>query len=41
MTIEEATAYLKSIDEWESVWRLERETILKWAEFLKERKVEK
>lgn len=40
MTMDEATAYLKSIKEWESVWKLDRETIIKWAEFLKKREAE-
>jgi hypothetical protein len=33
-TLEEATTYLKKMGEWESVWNMERETIIKWAEFL-------
>ena len=37
MSLQEATEYLKKIDEWESVWRLERDTIIKWAEFLKKK----
>ena len=40
MTMDEAIVYLKSIKEWESVWKLERDTILKWAEFLKKREME-
>lgn len=40
MTMDEAITYLKSIKEWESVWKLERDTILKWAEFLKKREME-
>lgn len=35
MTFEEATILLKKLGEWDSVWRLERETILAWAEYLK------
>jgi hypothetical protein len=35
MTLEEATTLLKKLGEWESVWRLDRETILAWAEHLK------
>jgi hypothetical protein len=35
LTLEEATAYLKKIGEWESSWKFDRETIIKWAEFLK------
>ena len=35
MTLEEATSYLKKIGEWESVWRFDREIILGWANFLK------
>lgn len=37
MSLEEATEYLKKIGEWESVWRLERDTIIKWAEFLRKK----
>ena len=37
MTMEEATTYLKKLGEWEGVWHLERETIIKWAEFLKKK----
>ena len=37
MSFQEATEYLKKIDEWESVWRLERDIIIKWAEFLKKK----
>jgi len=40
MTMDEAIVYLKSIKEWESVWKLERDTILKWAEFLKNKEME-
>jgi hypothetical protein len=40
MTMSEATEYLKSIKEWDSVWKLERELIIKWAEFLKQRELE-
>ena len=35
MSMAEATEYLKKIGEWESVWKLDRDHILKWAEFLK------
>lgn len=34
MTLEEATKYLKKLGEWESVVNVDRETIIKWAEFL-------
>jgi hypothetical protein len=37
MNLEEATTFLKKIGEWESAWRMERDTIIKWANFLKER----
>lgn len=37
MSLEDATKYLKKVGEWESVWRLNRDTIIKWAEFLKNR----
>ena len=35
LTMEEATAYLKQIKEWDTVAKMDRETIIKWAEFLK------
>jgi hypothetical protein len=35
MSLEQATTYLKKIGEWESVWRFDRDTILGWANFLK------
>ena len=35
MTLEEATTLLKKLGEWDSVWRMDRETILAWAEHLK------
>ena len=35
MSMAEATEYLKKIGEWDSVWKLDRDLILKWAEFLK------
>lgn len=35
LTLEEATNYLKKIGEWETAWKFDRETIIKWAEFLK------
>ena len=35
MSLEEATFYLKKLGEWESAWKFDRETIIKWAEFLK------
>lgn len=41
MNLEQATDYLKSEGEWESVWRLDRETIIKWAIFLKNREKKK
>ena len=34
MSLEEATSYLKKIGEWESVVKLDRQTIIDWAEFL-------
>ena len=37
MNLEEATTFLKKMGEWETVWRMERDTIIKWANFLKER----
>jgi hypothetical protein len=39
MDLEEATTLLKKLGEWDSVYNLDRETILKWAEFLKRREV--
>jgi hypothetical protein len=35
MTLEQATVYLKKLGEWESSWKFDRQTIIKWAEFLK------
>jgi len=35
MTLEEATNFLKKLNEWESARKFDRETIIKWAEFLK------
>lgn len=35
MSLEEATAYLKKLGEWQSVWQLDRKTIIQWAEYLK------
>lgn len=37
MNMEEAIAYLKSIDEWHSSKIFESHIILKWANFLKNR----
>ena len=37
MNLEQATTYLKKINEWESVWRFDRNTILGWANYLKNR----
>lgn len=34
LTLEEATDYLKKMGEWEGVWNLDRDIIIKWAEFL-------
>lgn len=39
MSLEEATAYLKKLGEWEGVVNMNRETILKWAEFLKKKDI--
>ena len=35
MNLEQATAFLKKVNEWESVWRFDRDTIIGWANFLK------
>jgi hypothetical protein len=37
MSLQEATTLLKKLGEWETVWHLDRDTIIKWASFLKER----
>jgi hypothetical protein len=37
MSMEEVTNYLKKIGEWESVAKMDRETIMKYAEFLKKK----
>jgi len=39
MSLEDATTYLKRLGEWESVWKLDRETIIGWAEFLKKKEI--
>ena len=43
MNLDEATKYLKSVGEWETVLKLDREVIIKWAEYLesRERQTEK
>ena len=40
-TLEEAINYLKKLDEWVSVQRLERDLIIAWANFLKDRELAK
>lgn len=40
MTLLQAEKYLRKIDEWHSVSHLNRELVLKWAEFLKNREEE-
>jgi hypothetical protein len=35
MTLLEAEKYLRKIDEWHGVVKMERDTIIKWAMFLK------
>jgi len=37
MTLAEAETYLRKVGEWHDVVKLERETIIKWAEFLKKK----
>lgn len=37
MTLLEAEKYLRSIKEWEGMTQIDRETVIKWAEFLKKR----
>ena len=39
LTMEEAIVYLKSIDEWQSAQKFDRETVLAWANFLKNKGV--
>jgi hypothetical protein len=39
ISLEEATNYLKKIKEWESASKFDRETIIAWAEFLKNKGV--
>jgi hypothetical protein len=41
MTLLDAEKYLRSIKEWDDVARMDREIIIKWAEYLKSRNVEK
>lgn len=40
LSLEEATLYLKKIKEWESAVKFDRETIIAWAEFLKNKGIE-
>lgn len=35
MTLLEAETFLRKMGEWHSVVKMDRETIIKWAEFLK------
>lgn len=35
MTLLEAEKYLRNIKEWDGVTTMERDTIIKWAEYLK------
>jgi hypothetical protein len=37
LTMDDAITYLKSIDEWNSASKFDRETILAWANYLKNR----
>lgn len=37
MDLAEATVILKKLGEWETVWHLDRDILIKWASFLKER----
>ena len=41
MTMEEATTLLKKLGEWEGIWHMDRDTIIKWAEFLKKKEATK
>lgn len=41
MTLLDAEKYLRSIKEWDDVSRLDRDIIIKWAEFLKRRDMQK
>jgi hypothetical protein len=41
MTMEEATTFLKKLGEWEGIWHMDRDTIIKWAEFLKKKEATK
>lgn len=40
LSLEEATLYLKKIKEWESAVKFDRETIIAWASFLKNKGIE-
>jgi len=39
LTMDEAVIYLKSIDEWQSASKFDRDLIIKWASFLKNKGV--
>ena len=41
ITMEDATSYLKSIGEWESASKFDRQTILNWAKYLKSKEIKK
>ena len=41
MTLSEAETYLRKIGEWHGVVKMDRETVIKWAEFLKAKGVKK
>jgi hypothetical protein len=41
LTLLEAEKFLRKIDEWNSVKHLNRELVIKWATFLKERETKK
>lgn len=41
ITLAEAEKFLRKVDEWHSVKHLNRDLILKWATFLKEREGKK
>lgn len=41
MTLLEAEQYLRSIKEWDGMAVMERETIIKWAQYLKDKEIKK
>jgi hypothetical protein len=41
MSMDDAITYLKKMDEWDAIRNMDRETVIKWASFLKNREESK